>query len=258
MESAAEPVVSVVFITYNRVHTLVAAYETFLQGTDYPRDRLELIVSDDGSDPDVRALIDQLPFDRRCYAAENQGFGANANKGLRAACGDYVLFLQDDWIVVRRPSFLREAVRVLERWPDIGLVLLRDFGAETGEPRSVEGTEVKVAADSHGAIVYSDNPHLKRGDFHDVVGWYREDAPMTVVERDMAAAVAAQGRYRTATLLGEQPFVHIGDRWSFNPGRRRVAAERLIRRLPLGAPAIDLWRTARRRLRQARGRKGMA
>lgn len=236
-----EPRVSVVFVTYNRPHTLVAAFESFVHGVDYPRDHLELILADDASDRVARHVINVLPFDVRCYARRNGGLGANANRGVRAASGDYVLFLQDDWMFVRRPSFLREAVAVLERWPDIGLVLLRDFGDAADERR--EGA--KLIAPGEGRVVYSDNPHLKRRDYHEVVGWYREGTPMTITERDMVRAVEGQTRYRTAVLEGADPFVHIGERWSFNPGQRRARLEQLIRRLPLGGRVLDLRRRAR-------------
>ncbi|MEY4269905.1 MAG: hypothetical protein RLZZ58_1121, partial [Pseudomonadota bacterium] len=119
------PLVSVIFITYNRAHTLVAAVETFLAMTDYPRDRLEIIISDDASDARNGAIIRALPHDKLVLARRNSGLGANCNRGLAAATGDYILQMQDDWITVGDPTYLQTAVSVLNGNDDIGLVTFR-------------------------------------------------------------------------------------------------------------------------------------
>ena len=120
------PKVSIVFLTYNRAHTLVATYETLLALTDYPRERLELILSDDGSDARNRQIMDCLDFDRRLISKSNAGLGANSNKGVGAASGDFILQVQDDWILTGRSDYLRRAVEVLQSMPDVGMILFRD------------------------------------------------------------------------------------------------------------------------------------
>jgi glycosyltransferase involved in cell wall biosynthesis len=256
------PLVSVLFATYNRPHTLVATYETFLITTDYPRERLQLVVTDDGSDDETQALIRRLDFDVYCFAPRNQGLGANLNKGLRACRGEFTLLLQDDWVCMRRPDYLRKAVAALRAFEDVGLVLLHDWGDCLGaETRRVDGADLRILAayspdGREEKRLYTDNPHVKRRDYHDIVGWYAEGTPMTVMENRMTAAVAAQTRFKSALLEGSGPFVHIGDRYSFNPGKRRVRLERMISAAPFGAAALRQWRSLRRSLRQWTGREG--
>lgn len=257
-----EPLISVVFVTYNRPHTLVAAFESFLALTDYPRDRLELIVADDGSDLDAQDFVRRMDFDIHALAPRNRGLGANMNQGLRAASGELILVLQDDWLCVGPSDYLRRCASLLRAYPDIGIVLVRDWGDHaTKERRASAGGDAIVLSprDESGAParVYTDNPHLKRRDFHEAVGSYAEGVPMTEMESRMNAAVGAQDRYRAALFPGLKPFVHIGDNYSFNPGRRRAALEQAAQRLPGGRQALRLAKSCRRWARQWRGQEGM-
>lgn len=254
------PVVSVVFVSYNRPHTLVAAVETFLVCTDYPIERLELIVTDDGSDSTTIDIIEALPFDIRCYSKKNKGLGANSNKGIQAATGDYILFLQDDWIVIRRSSYLKECVAILEKYRDIGIVLIRDWGdARLSEMRSVDTCRFGILSNdpSPSTRTYSDNPHLKRRNFHEVVGWYREGVPMTAMEDEMTMRVAKQNVYKSALLCGDVAFHHIGDRYSFNPGKRVSIAIKYISKLPFGEFAMNGVKKVIRIFRQICGKQGL-
>lgn len=257
MKSTDLPLVSVVFVTYERPHTLVATVETFLAFTDYPRDRLELILADDASGPAARRVHDALPFDKRVVAPRNAGLGANQNRGIAAARGDYVLMLQDDFMLVGRHDYLKVALGVLGDALDIGMILFRERDAlPDREERNVAGELVWLLGSSDKAPIkcvaqgsYSDNPHLKRRDFHDVVGRFVEGVPMTDMELAMSRAVAAQDHYAVAIVDGVAPFKHIGDRFSFNPGIRRHARIEAIETLPggrlLAAAAKRIKRTLR-------------
>src|SRR5882724_7457369 len=89
------PLVSVLFITYKRVHLLRRTLEAFLANTSYPN--LELVVTDDASSSTMQEEISKLPFHRHILGKKRRGMGANSNEGLRRCTGDYILFLQDDW-----------------------------------------------------------------------------------------------------------------------------------------------------------------
>jgi GT2 family glycosyltransferase len=66
---------------------------------------------------------------------ENLGIPGGRNRGAEMVSGDYVFFLDDDaWIP--SPSFLRDAVRLIERSPDIGLIQPRISDPDSsGDPR---------------------------------------------------------------------------------------------------------------------------
>jgi glycosyltransferase involved in cell wall biosynthesis len=252
------PLISVIFVTYNRAHTLVATYETFLAFTDYPRDRLELILADDASDAYTQRILAQIPFDKRAVAARNSGLGANQNRGIRAASGDYILMMQDDWLMVGRRDYLRVALQALEENPDLGLILFRDRAElDVAEERRVAGHRLVLPALGTDDVAtmgvhqgtYSDNPHLKRREFHDVIGLYQEGVPMTRMELAMSRAVAAQSRFKVASIDGFEVFRHIGDRFTFNPAERRWQLEQRIARWPGGTLALAIAKRVRRLLR---------
>lgn len=256
------PLVSVVFVSYNRAHTLVTAYETLLAFTDYPRERLELVLADDNSDEFTRAVIDQLPFDKRAIAVRNSGLGANQNQGIRAAGGDFLLMIQDDWMLVGRGDYLRLGLRALRENPDIGMISFVERPELVGESRplgdiQVQMLEAKLELD--GALSrqadspYSDQPHLKRRDFHEVVGYYSERDPIDRLELEFARRFHRQDRYRIACLAGVFPFKSIGDRFTFNPGNIRMKRIERIRRLPGGAQLIGFMRWAWRLMGRAAG-----
>ncbi|HJZ45282.1 MAG TPA: glycosyltransferase, partial [Hyphomicrobiaceae bacterium] len=90
--------VSVVFVTYDRLETLKPTVESFLSLTNYPRDRLELILSDDASPAAVRLEFAKLAVDKIVVGEMRSGIGANQNRGITASTGDFILQIQDDWI----------------------------------------------------------------------------------------------------------------------------------------------------------------
>ena len=89
--------VSIVIPTYNRPQQLRACLEACAQ-LNYPRDRFELIVVDDGS----ATLLDEVvaPFHDRLALTllrqENKGPAAARNRGAAKAKGDILAFTDDD------------------------------------------------------------------------------------------------------------------------------------------------------------------
>ncbi|MEY4270935.1 MAG: hypothetical protein RLZZ58_2151, partial [Pseudomonadota bacterium] len=215
-----------------------------------------IIISDDASDARNGAIIRALPHDKLVLARRNSGLGANCNRGLAAATGDYVLQMQDDWITVGAPTYLQTAVSVLNGNDDIGLVTFRprpDLDAparRTFESHAIQLIQPRLnAAGSIDAVadgIYTDNPHLKRRNFHDIVGLYAEGIPMTHMELAMSRAVVHQPQIQVAFIEGYEVFRHIGAASSFNPGTRRHQQLEALGQLPGGNGLIALGRQIRR------------
>lgn len=100
--------VSVIIPTYNRVELLVQAIESARRQT-WPK--LQIIVVDDGSTDDTRAMIENMP-DVHYIWQQNKGQAAARNAGLREAHGEYICTLDSDdlWF----PHFLEESVLALK------------------------------------------------------------------------------------------------------------------------------------------------
>jgi glycosyltransferase involved in cell wall biosynthesis len=102
------PIVSVVFLAYNRRDALFVSLRQMLQEDAYPQDRLEVIVVDNAStDGTAQAVADAFPQVRVIRNAHNDGAPA-WNRGFAVAGGEYVLILDDDAYL--RPGGLEAAV----------------------------------------------------------------------------------------------------------------------------------------------------
>lgn len=103
--------VSVVVTTFNHAHFLAEALSSIMSQTR-PAD--EIIVVDDGSSDDPAAVVDAFPS-ASLIRQDNRGLSAARNAGLRAATGEFILFLDAD------DRLLPEAVA-------LGLRVLADNG----------------------------------------------------------------------------------------------------------------------------------
>lgn len=87
--------VSIITPTYNRCDPFRRAARSVLQQTYNP---IEYIVVDDGSAVDTEAVIADLPFGHLQYIEHPQQRGVSVarNTGLKAATGEFALFLDSD------------------------------------------------------------------------------------------------------------------------------------------------------------------
>lgn len=117
MASADSPV-SVVIPAYNYAHYLPEAVDSVLSQT-HPH--VELIVVNDGSTDDTKAVLDSYGDRLVAVHQENQGLSAARNTGIRTASHDFVAFLDADDIW--EPEKLAcQMARFAELSDDYGLV----------------------------------------------------------------------------------------------------------------------------------------
>jgi glycosyltransferase involved in cell wall biosynthesis len=126
---------SIIITCYNLGAYLAEALESALSQT-YPE--TEVLLVDDGStDPATIAALDSIaPHPRlRVLRTPNQGVAHARNYGIRQALGDYILPLDADDRIL--PTYLEQAVAILDKNPEIGFVgsHYRIFGAREGEAR---------------------------------------------------------------------------------------------------------------------------
>lgn len=205
-ESKSAPRVAVVTVIF-RCEKFMPAFFASLADVDYPRDRLELHLVDNGvSDGSLAAarremerLAGRLPAVVVHEPGANLGFAAGNNLALRAVLdrgADYAFLLNPD--ATFEPSALREAVQVAEQAANVGsvqslLVLGGDpgvvntsgnhihflgFGYVGGylTPRASVATEPRDIAFSSGACVLLPAPALRRVGLFDETLWlYHED-----------------------------------------------------------------------------------
>jgi GT2 family glycosyltransferase len=107
------PLVSLVFLAFNRRERVLTSLRQMLGESGYPRERLEPIVVDNGStDGTAQAVEATHPEVRIIRNGTNLG-APGLNRGFAVATGDYVLILDDDAYL--EPGGLARAVRAAEQ-----------------------------------------------------------------------------------------------------------------------------------------------
>ncbi len=113
---------SIVVPTFRRGDSLRECLQSVCE-LDYPKDRIEVVIIDNGGAQHTRDAA--LPFAERLrirYLVNpvNRGYGFSVNRGIVESIGDRILLLNDD----ARPAkdLLGECDRLLDRDPSIGCV----------------------------------------------------------------------------------------------------------------------------------------
>jgi len=125
-----KPTVSVVIPTFNRSGFLAEALSSALNQT-VPAD--EIIVVDDESTDNTRQVVKALANNNVRYISKaHSGAPATRNRGIAEAAGDFILWLDDDDILM--PDTLESHLSVLKTNPDTDVVygVLQEFDSRTG------------------------------------------------------------------------------------------------------------------------------
>ena len=97
---------SIVIPTYNRSSSLLNTLNSLIKQSIAPSD-FEIVIVDDGSTDDTRAIVSKFKRENRSYSIQylhqqNGGPASARNLGVRHAKGQIIFFTDDDCIVPRR------------------------------------------------------------------------------------------------------------------------------------------------------------
>jgi hypothetical protein len=126
MATTTFPKVSALMGAYNYGSYIVEAIESAMT-QEYPPERLELVIVDDGSSDNtaelVQACMERHPGRITFIQQQNAGATAATNRARRAATGDLIALLDADdvWL----PSKTRRQVELMLSRPELGLVFTR-------------------------------------------------------------------------------------------------------------------------------------
>lgn len=153
------PTLSVIVPTYQCVAYLPECVDSIL-GQLRPGD--ELILVDDGSaDGTTQLLSEYARKDRRVQAffMEHAGVSAARNKGMLAAGGDYIAFVDCDDVL--KGGFLSRSLLLLDEAADVLIfgIERRELSGQT-ERWTVRDTQFETVSDFADAYIRSRNRHL--------------------------------------------------------------------------------------------------
>lgn len=107
------PTFSLIIPTYNRPQALAACLRA-IAGLDYPADRLQVVVVNDGGEPTAVTAVCQ-PYGVLVAHQANAGPAAARNRGAALATGACLAFIDDD--CQPDPGWLRPLATVLQQRP---------------------------------------------------------------------------------------------------------------------------------------------
>lgn len=117
------PSVSIVIPAYNEGKNIIKTLASLIS-LNYPKNKLEIIVVDDGSKDDTRGLAESFiaenkKYDIKLINKKNEGKGAALNDALKAAKGEFFVCLDADSIVTKdallkiMPHFTEDNIAVV-------------------------------------------------------------------------------------------------------------------------------------------------
>ncbi len=165
----------------------------------------EIIVSDDGSKPVHLNYLKELKDKYKLTlitTEKNKGLGNNINKGQQAVKTPYVLYIQEDF--EPKNGFIKQFSNALTfMQEDAGLDIVRFYAyfkypylKPYGKGFSEMVFDPSLLSNNHlKYYVYSDHPHLRRGNFYKKFGLYKEGVIGDVTEFMMALSfIQKKGR----------------------------------------------------------------
>lgn len=112
------PLVSVIIPTYKRKDKLKKLLNSLLE-SDYPKDKMEIIVVVDADGEDYSDLIKEFPKIRFIFNENEQFLAESRNIGIRNSRGEYLFIIDDDNVVDKK--CIAELVKFMENNPEVGI-----------------------------------------------------------------------------------------------------------------------------------------
>jgi GT2 family glycosyltransferase len=200
------PSFSVVVPTYQRPRQLEVCLNALVR-LDYPKDRYEIIIVNDGGTESLEPLASAFehPPGITFLDQANSGPATARNEGVRSARGDYIAFTDDD--CVPEPRWLRALAGAFQKWPSalIGgstINQLADNTYSTASHSLIMALYAYYNRDPQRATFFTSNNIAMPRDLFWSIGGFDESFPMAAAEdRDLC------DRWRDQSL----PTVHAPD-----------------------------------------------
>jgi GT2 family glycosyltransferase len=181
-----QPFFSIVIPTYSRPERLATCLESITQ-LDYPRDRFEVVVVDDGSEPPLNSIV--APFQNQLNLTllrqANAGPATARNTGAAQARGKYLVFTDDDCVPL--PDWLQALEAHFATVPDcaIGgrtLNALSDNLYSTASQLLIDYLYEYYNADPKQARFFASNNFALPADYFRSIGSFDTSFPLAAGE----------------------------------------------------------------------------
>lgn len=150
----------------------------------------EIVVSDDGSNPENIHLLNSYSIDNLILSEKNQGLAANINKGIDACKGVYIIYCQEDFILDSGiKEILPECINLLAR----NRIDIVRFTSNIVFKKLIKLTDTILLIPKfsfknfiYNAYQYSDHPFIVKKCFYNKYGYYLENTSGRYGETEFA------------------------------------------------------------------------
>jgi len=108
MKAMLYPLYSIIIPSFNRAEEISDLLKS-VRDLDFPAERFEIIIADDGSTDQTKEVVEQArqdyEYSLQYFSQDNQGPGAARNLGMQNARGDFFIFIDSD--VTLPPTWLQ-------------------------------------------------------------------------------------------------------------------------------------------------------
>lgn len=187
------PHLAICLATYKRTLEAETTIHSTCANLGYPRELIGWYVADDGSPAEhhshVLTAISEMGHtligehnDRfREDPSHNCGKGWNKGLGICHQYSDFVLWLEDDW-VLEHPLDLTRYVKLLQARDDVGAVSFRILSVGADVHTVGWDGEIFLKYLRSTQYAYSGNPILRHARYVTAYGWFAEDRNPGLIE----------------------------------------------------------------------------
>jgi poly-beta-1,6-N-acetyl-D-glucosamine synthase len=190
--------VSVIVPAFNEEKTIAKTIESLL-ALDYPKDKIEIIVIDDGSTDETYKIAKQYKKEGvRVYKKKNEGKGKTLNFGLTKATGSFISCLDADSFVApdslkRLMSYFYDS-KIMAVTPSLKIYKPKNFLQKVQMMEFYLGIYLRKMFSFLGSIHVTPGPFsVYRKEFFDKYGGYDEDNLTEDIE--VALRIQSKGYY---------------------------------------------------------------
>lgn len=216
------PHLGIVLLTYKRTEEALATLCHLCENLGYAKDLRSFYIADDGSSGGhVKRLTSELEKrGEKILGSHSKRYSPNTGKGWNRGLGvafqnsDFVMVMEDDW-VLKQHFDIYPYIEMLSEREDVGMVRLSHLAVgNTVEIVGYKGIHYLKYLKEH-QYAYSGNPHIRHARFVRTYGWYSEETLNPgELELDCDSRFRAMDGpdiWRPADIPGWGIFGHIGE-----------------------------------------------
>ena len=216
------PFLSILILTYKRTEEAIKTISGLSAHLGYDKDKRGFYIADDGTQgshvKDLLDLTERLGEKLIGYHSERfspkTGIGWNKGLGICFQQSDFVLVMEDDW-VLREKFDIHPYIEMLSQREDVGMVRLGGLAVDNNVKIVGHNGHHYLKYHKDLQYTYSGNPHIRHARMMNTYGWFSVDklnpGELELEYDGRIRQMQGPDIWRPADIPGWGIFDHIGE-----------------------------------------------